>query len=563
MEVKKVVIVGGVGGGASAAARVRRLDEFAQITIFEKGPDVSFSNCALPYTFSDVIDQPDDVILKTPMQFEQQYNIDVQVNTTVVAIDAQAKTVMIKRQGQVATTIVPYDTLILSPGARPILPAVIAGIDRPNVKTVRNVQDVRTIQAYLTEQHVHDVTIVGGGFIGLEMAENLQQAGYQITIIEAAEHVLGTLDDEFAQLVHKELYDYGVQVILQEQVTAIGATQVQLASGRAVTSQLVIVAIGVTPVTELAVQAGCALGVTGGIKVDHRYQTSVADIYAVGDAIEVTNRLTRQSTRLALAFPAQMQARHMVDHLYGRTPQYQGVIGSQVLHIFTLNVASTGLNATECEHQQLDYRFATVAPQNRVSVMPGTTAVFLKLIFSYPTGEILGAQAIGQSDVDKPIDIIASLITMHGRVSDLTDVELCYSPWVSTAKNVVNMVGLVAENVLNDEFKQVAVTQVRQPVLAGAFIIDAREPQEYADGHIKGAHNIPLSQFRQRLVEIPTNQPVYIHCQTGQRSYNMVRALLQRGYTNVVNIAGSYAELVQYEYFNDQTTGRTSILTRT
>lgn len=278
------------------------------------------------------------------------------MNTTVVAIDAQAKTVMIKRQGQVATTIVPYDTLILSPGARPILPAVIAGIDRPNVKTVRNVQDVRTIQAYLTEQHVHDVTIVGGGFIGLEMAENLQQAGYQITIIEATEHVLGTLDDEFAQLVHKELYDYGVQVILQEQVTAIGATQVQLASGRAVTSQLVIVAIGVTPVTELAVQAGCALGVTGGIKVDHRYQTSVADIYAVGDAIEVTNRLTRQSTRLALAFPAQMQARHMVDHLYGRTPQYQGVIGSQVLHIFTLNVASTGLNATECEHQQLDYR---------------------------------------------------------------------------------------------------------------------------------------------------------------------------------------------------------------
>lgn len=226
MKVKKVVIVGGVGGGASAAARVRRLDEFAQITIFEKRPDVSFSNCALPYTFSDVIDQPDDVILKTPMQFEQQYNIDVQVNTTVVAIDAQAKTVMIKRQGQVATTIVPYDTLILSPGARPILPAVIAGIDRPNVKTVRNVQDVRTIQAYLTEQHVHDVTIVGGGFIGLEMAENLQQAGYQITIIEAAEHVLGTLDDEFAQLVHKELYDHGVQVILQEQVTAIGATQV-------------------------------------------------------------------------------------------------------------------------------------------------------------------------------------------------------------------------------------------------------------------------------------------------------------------------------------------------
>ncbi len=239
------------------------------------------------------------------------------------------------------------------------------------------------------------------------------------------------------------------------------------------------------------------------------------------------------------------------------------MIGSQVLHVFTLNVASTGLNATECEHQQLDYRFATVAPQNRVSVMPGTTAVFLKLIFSYPTGEILGAQAIGQSDVDKTIDIIASLITMHGRVSDLTDVELCYSPWVSTAKNVVNMVGLVAENVLNDEFKQVAVTQVRQLVLAGAFIIDAREPQEYADGHIKGAHNIPLSQFRQRLVEIPTNQPVYIHCQTGQRSYNMVRALLQRGYTNVVNIAGSYAELVQYEYFNDQTTGRTSILTRT
>lgn len=562
MKVRQVVIVGGVGGGASVAARVRRLDEFAHITVFEKGPDVSFSNCALPYTFSDVIDQPDDVILKTPEQFEQQYQIDVQVKTEVMAVDAGSKTVTIKQVDSDVTATVPYDSLILSPGARPIVPTTIEGVEQSNVMTVRNVQDVRLIQTFITEHQVHDVTVVGGGFIGLEMAENLQKAGQKVTIVEAAEHVLGTLDDDFAQMVHKELYDHGVQLILQDGVAAISANQVRLNSGRTVATQLVIMAIGVTPETKLAVQAGCQLGVTGGIKVDHRYQTSVADIYAVGDAIEVTNRLTRQPTRLALAFPAQMQARHLVDQLYGQTPDCQGVIGSQVLHLFTLNIASTGLTATACEQQQIDYRFATVAPQDRVSVMPNTTPVFIKLIFSYPSGEILGAQAIGQSGVDKQIDIIASLITMHGRVSDLTDLELCYSPWVSTAKNAVNMVGLVAANILNDEFKQVSVTQVRQLVLGGAFIIDAREPQEYANGHINGAHNIPLSQFRQRLTEIPTDRPVYIHCQTGQRSYNMVRALLNREYANVINIAGSYAELVQYEYFNDQTTTRTSILSR-
>ena len=560
MKAKRVVIVGGVGGGASAAARVRRLDEFAHITVFEKGPDVSFSNCALPYTFSDVIDQPDDVILKTPEQFEQQYQIDVQVNTTVVAVDARAKTVTIKRTGRHDTATVPYDILILSPGARPIVPTTIAGVAQPNVMTIRNVQDVRGIQAYIVAHDVHDVAIVGGGFIGLEMAENLQQAGHRVTVVEAAKHVLGTLDDDFAQMVHKELYDHGVQVILHDGVAAIETTRVRLVSGRTIAAQLVIMAIGVTPETELAVQAGCQLGTTGGIKVDHHYQTSVTAIYAVGDAIEVTNRLTRQPARLALAFPAQMQARHLVDQLYGKMPHYQGVIGSQVLHLFTLNVASTGLTAADCDRQQIAYRFATVAPQDRVSVMPNTTPVFIKLIFGYPSGEILGAQAIGQSGVDKQIDIIASLITMHGHVSDLTDLELCYSPWVSTAKNAVNLVGLVAENILNDEFKQISVCQVRQLVLAGAFIIDAREPQEYASGHINGAHNIPLSQFRQRLAEIPTDEPVYIHCQTGQRSYNMVRALLNRGYANVINVAGSYAELVQYEYFNDQTTGRVSIL---
>lgn len=561
MDNKKIVIVGGVGGGASAAARARRLDELADITMYEKGPDVSFSNCSLPYHLSGLIPDVDSIVLKTPQQFKNQYNIDAEVNSEVIDVDPKQKLVKIQDTNTGEKRQASYDRLILSPGAKPIMPESIKGINNDNVFSIRNVVDIKKIQKYLDDNHIEDVAVIGGGFIGLEVCENLVGAGRNVTVVEAAKHVLATLDDDFAQLVHKNLYDHGVNLILEDALTEISADHITLSSGQTIPAQAVIMAIGVSPDITLAQKIGCKIGKTGSIEVDQHYETSVPDIYAVGDAIEITNKLTRQKTRLALAFPAQMQARDAVDHLYGRAVKNRGVIGSQVIHLFDLNVASTGLTEADCEKNQIEHRFVTVVPQNRVSIMPDTSPIFLKLVFGYPSGEILGAQAIGKSGVDKQIDIIATLISMHGYVEDLTHLELCYSPWFSTAKNAVNIAGLVADNILNDEYRQVSITKVRELVESGAFIIDAREPSEYANGHITTSINIPLSQFRNRLDEIPTDRPVYIHCQSSQRSYNMVRALDNLGYKNITNISGSYAELREYEYFKDQTTDRRPIIT--
>ncbi|GAQ00831.1 FAD-dependent pyridine nucleotide-disulfide oxidoreductase [Companilactobacillus farciminis] len=561
MDNKKIVIVGGVGGGASVAARVRRLDEFADITMFEKGPNVSFSNCSLPYHLSGAIPNADDIILKTPEQFKNQYNIKAVVNSEVISADPQNKIVQVKNVKTGEVTKYAYDELVLSPGAKPIMPTTIKGIDNENVFSVRNVVDIKKIQKYLTDKKVADVAVIGGGFIGLEVSENLVEAGKHVSIIEASSQVLQTVDDDFAQLVHKNLYDHGVNLILDDGLSAISDTEVTLASGKKIKAQAVIMSIGVQPETTLATKIGCKLGTTGGIAVDQHFETSIPHVYAVGDAIEVTNRLTRKKTRLALAFPAQIQARDVADHIYGRKVNNRGVIGTSVIHLFDLNVSSTGLTEKVCRSEGIDYRCAVVIPQNRVSIMPNTSPIFFKLIFAYPSGEILGVQAIGQSSVDKQINVIATMISMNGNISDLTHLELAYSPWFSTAKNAVNMAGLVAENILNGEYPTIPVTKVRQLVEKDAFIIDAREPNEYQAGHIINAVNIPLSQFRQRLDEIPTDIPVYIHCQSSQRSYNMVRALINRGFTNITGISGSFLELSNYEYFKDQTTGRKPIIT--
>jgi Uncharacterized NAD(FAD)-dependent dehydrogenases len=342
MTKKKIVVVGGVGGGASAAARARRLDENAEITMLEKGPNVAFSNCSLPYHLSGLIPDADTIILRTPEQFQAQYKIDAQVNSEVINADSQKKIVSIRDTQTNEIREIPYDELILSPGASPIMPK-IKGIDSDKVFSLKNVVDVKAIQDYLNKNKVQDVAIIGGGFIGLEVCENLAQTGRNISVIEAADHVLATVDDDFAQLVQKNLYDHRVNVVVNDALTEITAEGIKLNSGRSLKAQAVIMAIGVKPETALAEKIGCEIGQTGAIKVDHNYQTTVPDVYAIGDAIEVTNLQTRQKTRLALAFPAQMQARDTIDHIYGRTVQNKGVIGSQVIHLFDLNVASTGL----------------------------------------------------------------------------------------------------------------------------------------------------------------------------------------------------------------------------
>lgn len=558
---KKIKIVGGVAGGASVAARVRRLDEFAEVTMFERGPHVSFSNCALPFHLSGIVENSDDLVLMHPKQFAAQYNIDAQVNREVVSINKEDKTIEVLNVLTGEKTKEDYDVLVLSPGAKAILPKSIVGIDKKHVFSVRNVPDIANIKNYSDDNQVQNIVVVGGGFIGLEVMENFKLAGKNVTLVEAASQVMTSLDDDMAQTVHKQIIDQGVELILDDSVTEITDTNVVLKSGRTIEAGLVVMAIGVLPETDLAVQAGLELGKSGAIKVNHNYQTSDPSIYAVGDAIEVYHKILRKPARLTMAGPAQRQARDAANHMYGNTVQRRGVIGSSILQVFDYAVGSTGINEKQCLEAGIDYRYSYIIPNDKVGLIPDAKVLFFKLLFAYPTGEILGAQAIGEGNVDKRIDIIASLITMNATIHDLADLELAYSPTYSTAKDVTNMAALVGLNILNEEYKQVSVSEVRDLVESGAFIIDAREVPEYNRGHLNGAVNIPLSEFRNRLEEIPTDVPVYIHCRSAQRSYNMTRALLQRGFDNVVNISGSYLGISVYEYYRDVVLKRDKIVT--
>lgn len=557
----KIVIIGGVAGGASVAARARRIDENAEVIMIERGPNVSFSNCCLPFRLSGMIDDTEKLVLMDPHEFATKYKIEARVNQEVVGIDPEAKTVTVKNLLTGEEYVETYDKLALSPGANAILPSSIKGIKNDNVFVVKNVVDIRNIENYLNTHNVESVAVVGAGFIGLEVAENLREAGKKVHLIEGSSQVLNTLDDDMAQVLHKELYDHGVNVVLGQNVVEVQNDKVVLANGEELDAQLVVMAIGVAPETTLAKQAGIKLGETGAILVNYNYQTNYPDIYAVGDAIEVTNKLTGKKTKLALAGPAQRQARAAADHMFGKSHLNKGVIGSSCIHLFNLNVASTGLNEKECIRHGFNYDFAYTIPGDKVGLMPNSNPMFFKLLFEVPTGRILGAQAIGKGSADKRIDVIATLITMNGTLEDLKELELCYSPYYSTAKDVVNHTALVGLNILHDDFKQVPMSKVRELVESGAFIVDVREADEYAQGHITTAVNIPMSEFRNRLDEFPKDRPIYLHCRSSQRSYNVVRALQTLGYDNVYNISGSFLGICTYEYFRDVTTGREKIVT--
>mgnify|MGYP001318805419 CR=1 FL=1 len=558
---KRILVVGGVAGGASAAARARRLDESAEIIVFEKGPHASFSNCSLPFYLSGIVEDVDSLVLMNPEKFKKQYNLEVRVNSEVVKINRDRKTITVKDLNTGEEYEEAYDKLILSPGASPIKPRSIEGIDNPNVFTIRNVVDIDLLNRFITENNVKNVAVIGGGFIGIETVENLRLRGINVTLVEALNQVMAPFDYDMAQILHKELYDKGVNLILSDGLKKIEKDSIELQSGKKVEAEAVVVAIGVRPETALAEEAGLEIGETGAIKVDHNYRTSDKDIYAVGDAIEVYNRLSHKPTRLALAGPAQKQARAAADHIYNIPNRNPGVIGSSVIKLFDLNAASTGLNEKACKQAGINYDFVYIIPQDKVGLMPNSNPLHFKLIFEVPTGKILGAQAIGKGSVDKRIDVIATLIMMGGTLEDLKDLELCYSPMFSTAKDVVNIAALVGLNILNGEYKQVPVTKVRELVENNAYIIDVRERDEYEAGHLINAVNIPLSEIRQRIDEIPKDRPVYLHCRSSQRSYYAIRALQHMGFDNLYNISGSYLGICYYEYFNDQVTGRNKILT--
>lgn len=558
---KRVLVVGGVAGGASVAARVRRLDEQAEVIMFERGPHVSFSNCALPYHLSGEIENSETLVLMNPEVFRKQYKIEARVRTEVVKVNKDEKTITVKNLETDETYDEAYDKLVLSPGANPIMPP-LDGIDSPHVFSVRNVVDIEKLNTFVSKETVEDVVVIGGGFIGIEVAENLVHAGKNVTLVEAQNQVMAPFDYDMVQILHKEMIDKGMGLVLSDGIESVKDDHIVLQSGKTIKAQAVVMAIGVRPETTLAKEAGLEIGVTGGIKVNHNYVTSDKDIYAVGDAIEVHHKLTGQKTRLALAGPAQRQARAAADHMYNIPHRNTGVIGSSAIQVFEMNAASTGLNARLAEAQGFDFDFSYVIPTDKVGIMPNSNPVYFKLIFEKPTGRVLGAQAIGRGNVDKRIDVIASMIMMNATLEDLKELELCYSPVFGTAKDVVNMAALNGLNVLNGAIKQVHVSDMRELVESNAHIIDAREPGEVKHGHFTNAVNIPLSQFRDRLDEIPTDAPVYIHCRSGQRSYNMVQALQNLGYDNVVNVAGSFLGTCLYEYFNDQAEGRTPIVTK-
>lgn len=558
---KKVVIIGGVAGGASTAARIRRIDEQAEIIMFERGPHVSFSNCSLPFHLSGIVEDSKRLLMMNPTSFKTKHNIDARPNSEVVSIQRADKTVTVRNTVTNETYEESYDKLVLAPGAAPVVPNV-PGVDGEHVFTVRNVVDIERLQQAITSKQAKNIVVVGGGFIGVEVAENLRLVDRNVTLVQSAPQLLRPFDFDMAQILHKEMVDNGVELIVKDRLKQIDADSITLASGKTVAADIIVLAIGVQPETSLAVEAGLELGVTGGIKVNQHYVTSDPNIYAVGDAIEVYHRLLHKPVRLALAGPAQRQARAAADHMYGYTHQNKGVIGSTSIQVFELTAAATGLTREVAEEAGFQVDSVYVMPTDKVGIMPNSNPLHFKLIFEVPTGRILGAQAIGKGNADKRIDVIATLITMNGTIEDLKELELSYSPMYSTAKDVVNMAALVATNVLYGRFKQVQVGEVRGLVESGAVIVDVREENEFANGHVKGAMNVPLSQLRERMNEIPKDVPIYVHCRSSQRSYNAVMALQGNGYDKVYNIAGSFLGICLYEYYTDITEQREPIVTK-
>lgn len=558
---KKVVVIGGVAGGASAAARIRRLDEQAQIVMFERGPHVSFSNCSLPFYLSGVVADSKKLLMMTPESFEVKHNIDARVNSEVIAINREDKTVTVQHTQTGEVTTESYDKLVLSPGASPIVPN-LPGTDLPHVFTVRNVVDIERLHTAIVERDAQNIAVIGGGFIGIEVAENLRLAGRNVALVEFAPQILTPFDEDMVQILHKEMVDKGVDLIVGDGLANITPTTIGLNSGTEMNADIVVLAIGVRPETMLAEKAGLTIGETGAIHVNQNYQTNDPNIYAVGDAIEVYHRLMHKKVRLALAGPAQRQARAVADHMYGIPVTNKGVIGSSSIQVFDYAAAATGLNERTAQQLGLQVEAVYVIAPDKVGLMPSSNPLHFKLIYEVPTGRVLGAQAIGKGNADKRIDVIATLITMNGTIEDLKELELSYSPMFSTAKDVVNIAALVATNLMAGRFKQVRVHEVRSLVEQGAYILDVRERAEFAQGALKGAVNIPLGELRERMAEVPKDVPVYVSCRSAQRSYNAVMALNHNGYTNVANVSGSFLGICLYEYYQDQAQQREPIMTQ-
>lgn len=550
----KIVIIGGVAGGATAAARLRRLDEKAEIILFEKDAYVSYANCGLPYHIGGTIAHREELFLQTPEGFKSRFEIDARVMSEVIAIDPAQKTVKVKDRLKGITYMEEYDKLIVSTGARPVKPK-IAGVDNEHVYTLRNVPDMDRIKSAVTRKNAINVkratdtkdvpsaVIVGAGFIGLEMAENLKQAGLEVTVIEQADQVMGTVDYPMAAMVHQYLRSQNIDLLLSETVTAFepegDRLLVRMASEKRIVTDMVILSIGVRPETGLVEEAGLKIGGLGGIAVNDYMQTSDPDIYAVGDAVEVINPVTGKPALIPLAGPANKQARIVADNIImGNTKAYKGTIGTSIAKVFDLSVASAGASERLLSREGVEYMTSISHAGSHAGYYPGALPLSIKINFA-PDGKLLGAQVVGFDGVDKRIDLLAQVIRNGGTIHDLQEIEHAYAPPFSSAKDPVNMAGFIAENILVGHMKIVHWQEMKN-LPPHALIVDIRTVEEYESGHIENAVNIPLDELRKRLPELPVDKSIYVYCAVGLRGYTAARILMQHGYKEVYNLSGGY-----------------------
>lgn len=539
----KVVIVGGVAGGATAAARLRRLDETAEIVVFERSGFVSYANCGLPYYIGGVIEDQEELTLQTPESFYERFRVQMKVHHEVTAIDRSAKTVTVRNLATGEVFQESYDKLLLAPGARPTQPA-LPGVGLDRLFTLRTVEDTLRIRRFVDTQHPKSVVLAGGGFIGLELAENLRERGLDVTIVQRPKQLMTPFDADMAALIHREVRAHGVRLALGHTVEGFaeseGGVQVLLKDEQPLQADMVILAIGVTPDSRLAAEAGLELGLKGSILVNDRMQTSDPDIYAVGDAVQVNHFVTGQPALIALAGPANKQGRIAADNMAGGDSRYKGSQGSSVLKIFDLTAAATGLNETAARRAGLDVEAVVLSPMNHAGYYPGGRVMTMKVLFERSTGKLLGAQIVGSDGVDKRIDVLATAIRAGMTAADLTELDLAYAPPYSSAKDPVNMAGYMMENLLTGKVKQFRLDELATlPRDGSVTLLDTRTTGEYSRGHADGFINLPLDELRDRLSELDPAKPVYVMCQSGLRSYLACRILTQHGFT-CYNFAGGY-----------------------
>lgn len=536
---KKYLIVGGVAGGMSAATRLRRLKEDAEIIVFDKGPYVSFANCGLPYYLSGEIESRNKLILQTPKSLAQRFNLDVRPDSEVVSIEPDNKEITVVSNGISYTEN--YDALILSPGASPFIPPIKGLAEADNVFSLRNIPDLDKITNYMEMEHRKQALIIGAGFIGLEMAENLRKLGLEVTIIEKANHVLPTLDQEMAVHIEEELTHNGLKVLTGVSVVEFqdqGKTVI-LENGDSISTDVVILSVGIQVESKLAADAGIKLGMRGAILVDEQYQTSVPDIYAVGDAILVKNQITGNDALISLASPANRQGRQVADILAGLPITNKGSIGTAIVRTFSLTAASTGLSEKQTQDADLKYKAVHITANDHAGYYPGASSILLKLIFNPESGHIYGASAVGQKGVDKRIDVLATAIKAGMTVFDLPELELSYAPPFGSAKDPVNMIGYAAMNIAMGLSDNIQWHQLEAELAQGKVLLDVRQVNEVARGGFKEAINIPLNNLRQNMDKLDKNKEYIVSCQSGLRSYTAERILKQEGF-KVENLDGAY-----------------------